>query len=215
MGIDSKSRIASLLVSDTTPTERIRNMKATCAALKNSIDGGTMGEIIEQHENLILEYYADVLSQAEKSFAAAQLSAWIGFGVLIFTILYVFAFDVMWARQIITVESKIPVGTVGIVSGIIIEFIAAITLVIYERAARQFSAFHVCLERMHRYLIGYKMLGHLKEDQDTTLRDLVCIMANAPMITRSDVERPNSQAIGATHQSPLPTNETIKKRSRQ
>jgi hypothetical protein len=80
------------------------------------------------------------------------------------------------------------VGTIGTVSGVLIEFIAAIAFWLYARAARQFGAFHICLERTHRYLIAYKIADGMKENKDATFRDLVCIMANASMITRADIE---------------------------
>ena len=51
---------------------------------------------------------------------------------------------------------------------------------------KQFSAFHICLERTHRYLIAYKIADTIEHDKDETLQKLVCIMANAPMITSSE-----------------------------
>ena len=59
---------------------------------------------------------------------------------------------------------------------------------LYGRAARQFGAFHICLERTHRYLLAYKMAEQIQNDKDDTIEKIVCIMANAPMITRVDVE---------------------------
>jgi hypothetical protein len=82
----------------------------------------------------------------------------------------------------------VGVGTIGTVSGVLIEFIAAIAFWLYARAARQFGAFHICLERTHRYLIAYKIADGMKEHKDATFRDLVCIMANASTITRADIE---------------------------
>jgi hypothetical protein len=82
---------------------------------------------------------------------------------------------------------SLTVGGIGVVSGVLIEFIAAITFWLYSRVSSQFGAFHICLERTHRYLLAYKISEQIKGDRDATLRDLVCIMANAPMITRADI----------------------------
>jgi hypothetical protein len=80
------------------------------------------------------------------------------------------------------------VGAIGLISGAVVEVIAATQFVLYGRAARQFGAFHICLERTHRYLLAYKMAEQMQNDKDHTIEKIVCIMANAPMITRADVE---------------------------
>ena len=80
------------------------------------------------------------------------------------------------------------IAWVGVASGFIAEFIAGVNFFLYGRAARQFGTFHICLERTHRYLVAYKMADKIKGNKDGTLEKLVCIMANAPMITRADME---------------------------
>jgi hypothetical protein len=76
-----------------------------------------------------------------------------------------------------------------VISGALIEFIAGINFLLYSRASRQqFTAFHVCLERMHRYLVAYKITENSGSKREETLHSLVCIMANATMITHQDVE---------------------------
>jgi hypothetical protein len=52
---------------------------------------------------------------------------------------------------------------------------------------KQFGAFHICLERTHRYLLAYKMVRETKDNSDGTIRDLACIMAKAPMISPADI----------------------------
>jgi hypothetical protein len=60
----------------------------------------------------------------------------------------------------------------------------------YARAAKQFGAFHICLERTHRYLVAFKIAEKINSsNRDKTLEELVCIMANAPMITGKDINR--------------------------
>jgi hypothetical protein len=159
-------------------------MKKTCDEVGEAIDKGKIGEIVAKHEKLILQYYGDVQDQAKRSFDTALKFAKIGFGVLIGTLLWVLFFDVLARFQIGGMtEASFKVASMGVVSGIFIEFIAAVAFVLYARGAKQFGAFHICLERTHRYLLAYKIAEQLGQKKEDTFRDLVCIMANAPMIT--------------------------------
>lgn len=82
----------------------------------------------------------------------------------------------------------LTVGGIGVVSGVLIEFIAAINFWLYRNAARQFNAFHICLERTHRYLIAYKMIEEIGGEKKADIAaKVVCIMAEAPMITAQDI----------------------------
>src|SRR5262249_4839470 len=87
------------------------------------------------------------------------------------------------------------VGAVGLIGGSLVEAIAGAQFVLYGRAARQFGAFHICLERTHRYLLAYKIADQIKVDKDQTLEKIVCIMANAPMITRQDIDAVQSGRV--------------------
>ena len=106
---------------------------------------------------MILDYYEDVLEQAQKSFNAAKRVATIGFVVLIVTVLYLLVVDAL-SHMVIpglhVSEPSLKVGSIGVLSGALIEFIAGINFVLYARASRQFGAFHICLERTHRYLVS-------------------------------------------------------------
>ena len=84
-------------------------------------------------------------------------------------------------------KDTLTVGGIGLVSGLLIEFIAGVNFWLYGRAARQFEAFHICLVRAHRYLTAYKISEKVNGNSDETLQKLICIMANAPMIPMRDV----------------------------
>ena len=75
----------------------------------------------------------------------------------------------------------------GIASGLIVQVFAGVAFYLYQRASDQFGAFHICLERTHRYLVAYKIAEEIETQKEQTLRDLVCIMANAPMIVRNGI----------------------------
>jgi hypothetical protein len=90
-------------------------------------------------------------------------------------------------------QPSISFASLGIVSGILIEFIAGINFWLYARASKQFSAFHICLERTHRYLVAYKIAEGIQNKKDEALENLVCIMANAHMITHQDIDAVGSE----------------------
>jgi hypothetical protein len=187
--------VATTRPSIVSPHDSTARKRQACEELGLAIESGGLGDIVEKHESLILQYYVDVQDQARQSFAAARSVARIGFWVLLATLLYVFVFDALgrFGRASSSAGMPITVASVGVVSGALIEFIAAINFWLYARSARQFGAFHICLERTHRYLLAYKIADQLQGDKDATLRDLVCIMANAPMITHADVKDSQSR----------------------
>jgi hypothetical protein len=159
-----------------------------CHEVGLAINEGSLGEIVAKHEKLILKYYEDVQEQAIRSFNTARRTATVGFGILIATVVYVFLFDALHRVNIVPSALESP-AIIGVVSGALIEFIAGVTFLLYSQSAKQFSAFHICLERTHRYLIAYKMVEKMGAEKDDTLRDLVCIMASAPMIGQGTVNQ--------------------------
>lgn len=163
-----------------------------CHELREAMNGPDIGQIVAKTEKLILHYYEDVQNQAVQSFRSAKVAAYVGFGVLLLSIGYLVAVDFLMLIGQVTrpanEATRMDIAWVGVASGFIVEFIAGVNLFLYGRAARQFGTFHICLERTHRYLVAYKMADKIKGDKDGTLEKLVCIMANAPMITRSDME---------------------------
>jgi hypothetical protein len=170
-----------------------------CDRIAIAVLSGRLGDTVREHENLIVQYYEDVQEQAKRSFNTAILISKIGFGVLIVTLVYALVFDGLhrfFPNKV--AESSFTITSVGVVSGIVIEFIAAVAFWLYSRGAKQFGAFHICLERTHRYLLAYKMVEELGPAKDQTLRDLVCIMAGAPMISgQESSHRPPLKSVQA------------------
>lgn len=161
-----------------------------CNELKNALLG-EIGDIVSKHEEMILHYYKDVQDQAKQSFASAKSVAKVGFGVLIVTLVYTLVIDALShfdSPNFKMPENSLKVGGIGVISGLLIEFIAGINFLLYARAMKQFNAFHICLERTHRYLIAYKISEKIESKRDETLEKLVCIMANAPMITARETD---------------------------
>jgi hypothetical protein len=172
------------------PTVSHSEKLSVCSALKHALEGN-IGDIVAKHEEMILHYYRDVQVQAMQSFTSAKTVSKIGFGVLIATLTYIIIFDALahfhWENSTLNPKDTLTIGGIGLVSATLIEFIAGVNFWLYSRAARQFNAFHICLERTHRYLIAYKMSEEIGGNKDETLQKLIYIMTNAPMITFRDI----------------------------
>lgn len=150
-----------------------------CEAYGTAVEA-SMGEMVEEHQKMILRYYNDVRNQANRSFWVAVVATLIGFAVLI-----------------LSLRESSGLLDPGLLSGLLIEFIAAIAFWLYARGAKQFGAFHVCLERTHRYLLAYKIANDAGAEKESALHELACIMANAPMISHEgrDDQRPALAAV--------------------
>jgi len=166
-------------------------VKAACNEIEAAVDHPGVGETAATVQRMIMRYYEDVRGQATDSFTSANRVASVGFVVLILTVMYVVSIDLAshikfnWFQP---AKEGMNVGAIGLTSGAVVEAIAGMQFWLYSRAARQFGAFHICLERTHRYLLAYKMAEQIQNDRGRTLEKIVCIMANAPMITRADIE---------------------------
>lgn len=187
-----------------------RDLQKACDELSTAIDEGKIGDIVAKHEKLILHYYKDVQDQAKESFNTARSAARFGFWVLIATLAYVLTIDGLsrfGKVPAMTGESLAVTGIVGLVSGALMEFVASVSFWLYSRGAKQFGAFHICLERTHRYLLAYKIAEQIEDGKNETLRDLVCIMAHAAMITRQDIDSNDSIAdtIKSTRTKGIPS----------
>jgi hypothetical protein len=188
MAMGTDRGLDQVLSAISAPLQKRQQAEKACDEIGVAINNETLGDIVANHEKLILHYYSDVQDQANNSFDTAKWIAITGFAVLICTLLFVLGIN-LYKPPTGDISPLRSVGGVGILSGILIEFIAGVAFWLYSRCARQFSAFHICLERTHRYLIAYMMVERLGANKDETLRDLVCIMANAPMITQSDIDQ--------------------------
>jgi len=201
------------------PTNQLRKLRSNeegraqreeaekhCEELGFALDNDkNIGKTVDNVQKLILRYYNDVRDQATLSFRSAKRMAISGFILLVVTVVYVIFMDLMRhipASWFTDKQGGMNVGAVGLISGAVMEFIAGTQFLMHGRTARQFGAFHICLERTHRYLLAYKIAGQIKDDKDGTLEKIVCIMANAPMITRQDIEGANDRGLTLSRRSP-------------
>jgi hypothetical protein len=160
---------------------------------------GDVGTMVETIQELILQYYEDVGSQANEAFNSARQIALLGFIIFALSIGYVVSMDLVsrfktnWQPKVLEqgttlAETGMSVGSLGLVAGGIVEVLAGVQFVLYGKTTKQFAAFHICLERTHRYLLAYKIAEKIGTAKDETLQKIVCIMANAPMITQQDMD---------------------------
>src|SRR5215472_13374774 len=74
--------------------QSIAEKQKTCKELEEAAPHQPVGKMVAKHQELILQYYKDVLTQAKQSFDSAKSVANIGFWVLIGTMVYVLVTDV-------------------------------------------------------------------------------------------------------------------------
>jgi hypothetical protein len=85
-------------------------------------------------------------------------------------------------------------------AGGLTQFISAVSFFLYFKAARQFATFHVCLERMNRYLLANTICDALDADTAKTVRaTLVDTIASAPMLTLDPVVDPANKPSRSDH----------------
>ncbi|MBV9505205.1 MAG: hypothetical protein JO323_09405 [Acidobacteriia bacterium] len=153
-----------------TSTEPVDDIEQKCQAL-GSINLSETQKITGKLLEISESYYKDVRLQATRSFNAALSIACVG--MLIFFV----AIGLFMTGKTDKIE-------LGVVAGTIPEIISGVVFYLYFRTMRHFGHFHVCLERMNRYLtassISENISCHTKRDE--TRAELVKTMANAAML---------------------------------
>ena len=127
-------------------------------------------------QELSVGFYKIVQHQAIRSFYVALGAS--GIATLFF----------LWASYLV-MHKDVPGATLGVIAGALIQVISGITFYLYSRTARQFAGFHICLERMDRYLLANSYCENLSTDaaKDDCRRNIINIMATAPMLTVEQV----------------------------
>jgi hypothetical protein len=163
---------------------RSLELKESCARIATAEPGNTRAMAAHLNQ-MILDYYADVLSQANKSFWSAVLFG--GVGVLFF----------FWAayRSMASGPTNSAASS-GVIGGAIVQAISGIQFFIYSRASRQFASFHICLERMNRFLVADTICDNLQNSsaKETARIELIHLVATAPMLVLDDAGAATSSA---------------------
>ena len=148
----------------------------------------TVCEIGAALNNLTEQYYKDVLVQAKVSFWCAITAAAIGTGI--FLVGFHSAMNPEKPNTADT-ETSYPrlAPNISLVAGVLVQVIAGINFYLYARTSRQFSSFHICLERTNRFLLVNTLCHELSnaEDKDYMRKKLAETMMHAPMLTIAQV----------------------------
>jgi hypothetical protein len=174
----------------------IRQMLRDCEHIGNTApdDAHTIGSLLQQ---MILKYYADVRSQAQQSFRAALVVACVGMLFFIYAIWRAMSSDGMLQASL------------GIIAGSLIQVISGINFYLYARAARQFGAFHVCLERTNRFILANCMCEKLSPPARDEMRvELARLVATAPMLTFEVLSGATTRSSSRTKQPRKPLQPT-------
>jgi len=173
--------------SSSANNEQLFELRKCCEAVANTAPGDIqrMASLLSQ---MSLNYYADVRRQAQQSFLSALVAA--GIGTLFF--LYA-AYHGKW-------QAGGPAPQISLIAGTLVQVISAINFFLYDRTSRQFSLFHICLDRTNRFLIANSFCGNIenRDRKDEARTELVKAVANAPTLTLGAASRkPESAPIGA------------------
>lgn len=157
-----------------------RRASHTLEALKRSCDEVAQMNPADTHKmaamlsEMSLNYYQDVRHQAQQSFMAAIGAALLGTGLFLYA-----AWSAMGGA------AKVEATFVSLIGGAVIQVISGINFYLYNRAARQFAMFHICLERTNRFLLANTLCENMEDPirKDCMRGELVRVVAYAPMLT--------------------------------
>jgi hypothetical protein len=174
-----------------TPKQMESQTNLLCDSLSKHRPEDTQALFGDLHK-MATAYYQGALSQASRSFAWA-----LGFAVVGTTIvlLAVGTWVISALRPQPSASGQVrqpapPLRTnllphllVGL-AGVIVQVISGLNFYLYRKATAQFELFHVCLERMGRYLMANSVCANIRDEgqKDQARVDLIKTMANAPML---------------------------------
>jgi hypothetical protein len=152
----------------------LQELKKKCEELAH-IEPKNTNKMASLLQDMSLRYYEDVRTQAQQSFRVACLAAAVG------TILFVYAAY----RMMEPGPNRVSSAVWGLLPGALVQVISGINFYLYGKAARQFGAFHVCLERTNRFLLANTLCENLNcpTRRDEVRTQLIQVVANAPMLT--------------------------------
>jgi hypothetical protein len=153
-----------------------------CKELADAVKNNHIDGLVICHLRQSFKNYRDVEIRAGLSVLTATVFAIIGLAVLIWTI-------------------ALNRGSVEVISAAMVQVTSGTIFVIYAWTLREFSFFHINLERTCRYLLAY-IIAQKNCKGDQTLSELVCIMARAPIISQRQVLIDTGKIAGIPHAAP-------------
>ena len=170
---------------------KLRELSEHCDQLAQTdvSDTARIGALLQK---MILTYYGDVLKQVQQSFYVALWAAIVG--VIIFFIAILGAIRPN-PNQTVNLNQTM----LGVIAGGLVQVISAINFYLYGRAAHQFGAFHICLERTNRFLLANSLCEKLdRPARDAARSSLIDTMAHASMLTLDVITGPPDGRLSKT-----------------
>jgi hypothetical protein len=163
------------------PVDRVPAKKMRGNISRTPDDIQQIGSLFLQ---IIIHYYKDVRRQAALAFIVAfvfEIAA-VGF----------FVFSANAAMR----GGTITTAALSAVSGLLIQIMTGVVFYLYSQSARQFGAFHICLERTNCFLLAHSMTEHLPEAERVAKQaEIITVIVNAPMLTPEITEKASSNSV--------------------
>lgn len=150
----------------------LADIEESCSRMAE-IDFKDTQKVAAEILRISLKYYGVVREQAQKSFRSAL---WLAAFASLF---FIYS---CWLAM-----SGKAGASVGMIAGVLVQVISGINFYLYSKTARQFAGFHICLERMDRYLLANSFCENLTSNKGECRRKMIEVMVNAPMLTLEQV----------------------------
>ena len=161
------------------PVDRLAQMKETCRSLAEVTEGNTH-QLAAKLWELGLSYMDDFHFRTKRSLYSALVIAVGGIGFFYFAL-------------VLMLSNKLQSPKLTLIAGVSIQIISGIGFYLYARTAREFFAFHVCLERVNRFLLANTICQNLDQPlRDKMRRELVHLIVSAPPLSMSEHSTPLS-----------------------
>jgi hypothetical protein len=176
---------------------QVAELKNACNTIATTPKGDTRA--LASHLNkMILAYYEDVRRQAQQSFHSAVAMGTVGAALFFFG-----CYEAMRQGPGQSAASFTP-AAIAVIGGALVQTLSGLQFFIYGRAARQFQSFHICLERMNRFLLANTIVESLTHEpaQEKARLELMHQIVTAPMLVLDDAgaavpEKPAARAVAA------------------
>jgi hypothetical protein len=166
--------------------DAIRALEHDCSELARC-KPGDVPAISALLQHMIVKYYEDVRYQARFAFNAAC-------GLELVAV----SFFVVVAYLSLELPGELtnPETWLVAVGGTLTQLMTAVVFYLYAQSAKQFAAFHICLERTNRFLLANALVEHLPEEERSERRtDVIKTILSAPMLTLEMIEKGRSSVL--------------------
>lgn len=133
---------------------------------------GYFDQLVKINLDNLSEYYKLTKISTSNSFYASLYSGIVGFGILITGIFLAYS------------SSKVDIGVITLVSGVIVEFISGIFFILYFRSVDKLKDYHDSLIQVQNILLSFKIMEDIKDDTERVK------MANQVLTLMHGVKQP-------------------------